>query len=261
MVLRLHHALYAVAAALSVTVGLTAAAQSDRSAAASAKKVPAATRARPEKIAPRIVAVPRSAEPKWKARHGKIADAAKKGADVVLLGDSITQGWEHVDVWENSFPGLRTLNAGISSDRVEHLLWRVRHGALGTGAAAPKAVVILIGVNNLAVSSPEHIAAGVETLIAEVKARAPETKILLVGLLPTGKAASHARRPKIAAVNGRLAELADGERVRYVDFGRTFLEADGSIAKTTMFDYLHLTRKGYERWATAMAPELNERLN
>jgi lysophospholipase L1-like esterase len=40
-----------------------------------------------------------------------------------------------------------------------------------------------------------------------------------------------------------------------------FLEKDGSISRTVLRDYLHLSEKGYERWAKAMNPKLLELLN
>lgn len=202
-----------------------------------------------------LAAVSRSAEKSWAQRHNKIKAKAEEGrADVILLGDSITQGWEFVDVWSKEFPGYEALNAGIASDRVEHILWRVRDGALD-GAEKAKVVIILGGINNLAVAKPEKIAATMAALIGEVEARVPHAKIILTALFPTGSAPDNARRAKVKAVNVLYAQLAVG-RVQFADYGANFLEKDGSIQKTTMFDFLHLTKKGYRIWAAALKPDL-----
>ena len=48
--------------------------------------------------------------------------------------------------------------------------------------------------------------------------------------------------------------------VHYIDFGSQLIEADGSIAKAKMPDYLHLSEAGYEIWANAIEPKLKELL-
>ena len=52
--------------------------------------------------------------------------------------------------------------------------------------------------------------------------------------------------------------FADGERVVYAEIGDEFLEADGSISPTIMPDALHLSAEGYQRWAKALEPLLQE---
>jgi lysophospholipase L1-like esterase len=216
--------------------------------------------AKPETIyRPKLVhAESRSREPAWVKRHNRIVEAAKRGSyDVMLLGDSITQGWEfNKKIWARHFPNQRVLNAGIASDRVEHILWRVQHGLLDT--ARPKVVVLMGGINNLGVSNPDAIADGLRQIIAEIQSRSPKSRIIVQGLYPTGREATDYHRAKVRLVNLRIAPLADGERVEFYDFGDRFLGADGWISKKIMFDYLHLTRAGYEIWANALEAKLGQ---
>lgn len=207
--------------------------------------------------APRLVrAESRSSEPQWVRRHNKILAEAKRGDfDVMLLGDSITQGWEfNKKIWGAHFPSLKVLNAGIASDRVEHILWRVQHGLLDK--ARPKTVVLMGGVNNLALSNPDAIADGLRQIIAEIQKRSPKTRIIIQGLFPTGQESTNQRRAKVRLANLKIAGLADGAKVEYYEFGERFLQGDGWISKKIMFDYLHLTRAGYEIWANALEPKL-----
>lgn len=198
----------------------------------------------------------RNKEPNWVRRHNKIVAESKRGSyDVMLLGDSITQGWEfNKKVWSEHFPNQRVLNAGIASDRVEHILWRVKNGLLDK--ARPKVVVIMGGVNNLAVSNPEAIADGLRQIVAEIQAKSPKTRIIVQGLFPTGREATNHKRAKVRLVNLRIAQLADGARIEYFDLGERFLGGDGWISKKIMFDYLHLTRAGYDIWASALEEKL-----
>lgn len=205
-----------------------------------------------------VKALSRMRDATWAKRYAAISASAAAGQhDIVFLGDSITQGLENSKALR-PYAHLNILNAGIASDRVEHLLWRIRHGNFPV--AAPRQVVLMIGINNLAVSTPEYIAAGVQAILTELKTRAPSTPVLLLGLLPSGQEVDHPRRAKIKAVNQQLRKLAS-KQVTYADIGSRFLAADGSIAKSTMSDFLHPTRSGYLSYAQAIQPYLSPLLN
>jgi lysophospholipase L1-like esterase len=86
--------------------------------------------------------------------------------------------------------------------------------------------------------------------------------VLILGIFPRGAdpaAANTAnQRAKIKTVNEGLAKLDDGGKTRYLDFGDKFLDTDGKITKEIMADALHPTVKGYQIWADAMQPILDE---
>lgn len=198
-------------------------------------------------------------EANWKKRHELLVDESRsQRVDVMLLGDSIMQGWADHRVWRSTFEGKNVLNAGISSDGVEHVLWRVQNGLLDR--ARPKVVVLLAGVNNLSRAKPAQIAATTDAIIDEIRLRSPKTKILLLGVFPSGAEPTHKRRSRITELNALLARQADGKNVTFLDIGRKFLESDGRLSKTVMYDHLHLTLKGYEIWADAMMPKLDAML-
>jgi len=46
--------------------------------------------------------------------------------------------------------------------------------------------------------------------------------------------------------------------VHYMEIGDQFLEPDGTISREIMPDLLHLSDKGYERWAQTLEPKLSE---
>ncbi|MDB6026624.1 MAG: hypothetical protein JWM68_2847, partial [Verrucomicrobiales bacterium] len=78
---------------------------------------------------------------------------------------------------------------------------------------------------------------------------------LLLGIFPRGDKFNN-QRGKILQVNQALQQLDDQKHVFYLDIGSRFMNADGSISKEIMPDYLHLSTKGYEIWAEAIAPKL-----
>jgi len=64
--------------------------------------------------------------------------------------------------------------------------------------------------------------------------------------------------PTIDAINDRLAALADGTRVRYLNINRQLARADGAPRDGVTGDGLHLTLTGYQLWADALKPILTE---
>jgi len=117
--------------------------------------------------------------------------------------------------------------------------------------------VVMIGTNNSGINSAEEITSGIEAICEELHTRLPGAKILLLGIFPRG-AKPDAARAKVMEVNGLIAGLSGKNSVTYLDIGKVFLEADGSIAPEIMNDYLHPTSAGYERWAAAMEPTLRQ---
>jgi hypothetical protein len=60
-------------------------------------------------------------------------------------------------------------------------------------------------------------------------------------------------------VNSRLARLADGERIRFIDLRARLAGPDGVLLPgMTDPDRLHLALPGYEQWAQALRPLLTE---
>jgi lysophospholipase L1-like esterase len=53
-------------------------------------------------------------------------------------------------------------------------------------------------------------------------------------------------------------KLDDKKTVRFLDIGAKLGNPDGSLSKDVMPDFLHLSEKGYQIWADAMAPLLKE---
>ncbi|MFA6291505.1 MAG: GDSL-type esterase/lipase family protein, partial [Victivallales bacterium] len=62
----------------------------------------------------------------------------------------------------------------------------------------------------------------------------------------------------IIQINQKIAALADGKRVTYLDIGAKFLEPDGTLSKEVMPDALHPSAKGYQIWADAIQSEIDK---
>ena len=103
-------------------------------------------------------------------RAKSISQAVKsRGYSILFFGDSLTEGWDTA-VWEKSLASRGVLNAGVSGDRTDNLLWRLQNGNLA--GAPPKAVALLIGTNDLAYGrSPELTADGIRAALAALRQR------------------------------------------------------------------------------------------
>ncbi len=187
--------------------------------------------------------------------------AAQGQVDLVFLGDSITQGWEGNGkaVWQRYFAHRKALNLGIGGDRTQHVLWRLENGNLD--GIKPKVIVLMIGTNNSNRDdhTPAEILEGVTAIVERLRAKLPETRILLLAIFPRGETFND-QRGKILQVNQALAKLDDNRSVFYLDFGHRFIEKDGSISKRIMPDFLHLSEQGYRIWAESIEPKLAELL-
>jgi beta-glucosidase len=137
------------------------------------------------------------------------------------------------------------------------VLWRFENGQLD--GLKPKVAVLMIGTNNSNRddNTEAEILEGVQAIVKQIRQRLPETKVLMVAIFPRGQTFS-TQRGKILQVNQALSTLADDNLVHYLDVGSQLIETDGSIAKSVMPDFLHLSEGGYEIWAQAIEPKLRE---
>ncbi len=64
----------------------------------------------------------------------------------------------------------------------------------------------------------------------------------------------------IAEANARIAKLADGGRIRFLNINDRLADENGVLFEGVAVDRLHLSLKGYEIWARALEPHLLELL-
>ena len=174
--------------------------------------------------------------------------------DLVFLGDSITRGWEGNGraVLADLRKTYKILPLGIGGDRVQHNIWRVRNGELS--GYTTKAVMLMIGTNNNYGDNPSGVAAGIKQLLADIREKQPAAKIVLCPVFPRGEKPTDKMRQQNAAVNAIIKNYADGKDVLWLDFTDKYLQADGTISKDLMPDFLHPKEEGYRIWAEAARP-------
>ncbi len=196
--------------------------------------------------------------PLWRdqvtALDAKLPSLQLATRQLVFIGDSITAGWD---------PGIFSQFYGQRSPVLLGVIGDVTQGVLERlprewGTMRPRAVVLLIGTNNTkwGNSTPENLALGVAEIVRFIHSRSPSTRVLLVGILPTGPGPWDPLRAVNAKTNELISRCADNQTTFYVDVGRSLVNASGQLSNEVSFDMLHLTPVGYALYAAAMEPEL-----
>ena len=221
--------------------------------AATDKASPTATK-KVKKRNSAIVPVPRPKRQNWLARHAEFNERAKQGnVDLLFVGDSITENWndDGKDVWKKYYGNRKAFNIGFSGDRTQHILWRLDHG--NVDGIMPKLAVLMIGTNNYNDNSIKEIADGIKAVVQKLRDKLPETKVLVMGIIPRDDHREETR-DKYAKINEIVAKLADDKTVYFMDISDKYLEPDGSVSKTAIPDLVHPGAEGLEIWAEAIEP-------
>ena len=161
---------------------------------------------------------------------------------IVFLGDSIFQWWDK-DQFKN-LAKFNPINFGVSGYTTQNLLSFLLASKLHH--MKPDVIIILIGTNN---SDHNYTTAETVEEIKEIKdlllELSPESKIILLGILPRGASSVDRKRVFNDTVNKLLKAEKFSDPIFYVDIGYLFLNNDSTISKEIMYDGLHLTPKGY----------------
>ncbi|MEG1700618.1 MAG: GDSL-type esterase/lipase family protein [Alistipes sp.] len=172
--------------------------------------------------------------------------------DIVFLGNSITDGCE----WAELFNNRHVKNRGISGDRVSWMLDRLDTLIAGH----PKKLFLMIGTNDLAAgSTPAEVAANIRKVIDRFKKESPWTKIYVQSILPVNgvdmkcSPKSHWEKgAEIVATNKMIEKICLEKEVLYLDLYKVLVDNKGMLDKRYSNDGLHLMGSGYLAWKTAI---------
>jgi lysophospholipase L1-like esterase len=194
----------------------------------------------------------------WLQRHqGFVARARQGNIDLLLQGDSITDGWNNTGraVWQKEFGGWKMANFGIGGDTCQNVIYRSQNGELEGYQA--KAIMLMLGTNNTRSYTSEEIAAGVTKVVEIMRQKQPQAKILLLAIFPRGANAGDVQRQKTDVANRILARLDDGQNIKFLNINDKFLKPDGGLIGFNA-DNLHPNAQGYQIWADAVKAQLTE---
>ena len=138
------------------------------------------------------------------------------------------------------------------------MLWRIDNGELDGYSA--KAIVLMIGTNNSTRDStyPWETALGVKAILARIRERQPQAKIILTAIFPRGRGVDDKGHAEARARNDRTNEIlktfADGEKVVWLDISDRLADPETKWTTPAMFpDRIHPSDAAYRIWLSALA--------
>jgi lysophospholipase L1-like esterase len=203
--------------------------------------------------------------------HEQLLEKKKQGrVDIYFEGDSITRRWGATDYpellanWNKNFFGWNAADFGWGADAIQNILWRLENGELD--GVNPKVIVLLAGTNNIGGRAPanadakvEDVTRGIQAVVRVMQEKASNATIILTAIFPRND--NMAVMPVIDRINARLAQLADGKRIRFLNINDKLADADGRLYEGMMNpDRLHPAVRGYQVWADALKPIFTELL-
>lgn len=177
--------------------------------------------------------------------------------DIVFLGNSITDGGEFTELFDNK----KIKNRGIVSDVISG----VRERLYQVTDHNPSKIFLLIGINDISHNlSVDRLASEYEKLVAEIREQSPATKLYIQSIMPINNDFGRYKNLKgkegvIKALNMRLNDIANRNGAIYVDLWPVLADPrTGKLRREFTNDGLHLLGKGYDVWANAIRDMVTE---
>lgn len=174
------------------------------------------------------------------ARISQFAELPSRHADLLLLGDSLTEQ----GLWSEWFPELSVLNRGVGGDTVEGLLRR-----FAERPDRAEAVSLLIGTNDLSRGTdPITLADSFRRLVERLRGELPDARLIVTSVPPR----SVDLRDRIRRLNDDSRDVAAGHGAQWLDLWPALADEHGALPERFTSDGLHFTGAAYRVWALAL---------
>ena len=186
-------------------------------------------------------------------RRGLFGLRPSRSSDSVFLGNSLTDGCE----WGELFDNRHIRNRGISSDRACERAERLDP----SGEGQPKRLFLRIGINDLAGgAAPGEGVADIARVIDRFQTDSRWTRIFVQSILPVNGRDFDAYRnhyahaDRIVPTNEPLKALCEEKGVTYIDVWSALADGEGLLDKRYTNDGVHLVGEGYLVWRDVLKP-------
>lgn len=193
----------------------------------------------------------------WQQRASLFDILPVHNDDIVFLGNSITDGGE----WGELFNNPKVKNRGISGDVVSGVAERLYQVVDGK----PSKIFLLIGINDVSHNlSATQICSEYESLVKEIREKSPETRLYIQSVFPIDNdfnrfKSLNGREDVVVEINKRLPEIARKYKSAYIDLWPVLADKEsGKLKKEFTNDGLHLTGPGYAAWVDAVRKYVEE---
>lgn len=175
--------------------------------------------------------------------------------EIILLGDSITDGNE----WAELFGNSRLKNRGISGDVTKGVLYRLEE----ITESNPAQIFIMIGVNDLARGiSVDTVLFNYSKIIDQIQQASPSTEVYVQSILPVNdnfsQFSSHIDKTlQIRQANSRLVRLSEQKGATFINLFDEFSTDEDRLNPNYTEDGLHLNGQGYMVWKSVVESYLD----
>lgn len=179
----------------------------------------------------------------------------KRQGSIVFAGDSLTGNWKTLD---KDYAGVPVANRGIGGDVSRGLLFRFKEDVL---ALHPKAIVILIGSNDLTARQPAtSTLANIRSMLELKRAEQPDTPVILCTVPPSANPKAPVDARQRSFLNQGLKQLAkQNPHVSLLDLYAATVTSDGTPElRYFQADQLHFSAAGHQRWKEVLEPVLHQ---
>ena len=174
--------------------------------------------------------------------------------DAAFVGDSITEGIKLYEVMTNATVvaarGI-TLDNVFTADQIRTAQGNSTvMGALE--AAEPKKIYIMFGANGVGWFTEQHFTDVYTKFVQAVKEQHPDSQIYLQSILPVTQEFDDSREDisndKINRYNELVVEIAEEQKVHYLDVASAFKDEKGCLPEDSNGDGMHFGNKYYQKW-------------
>ena len=178
-------------------------------------------------------------------------EVIKGNADVVMFGDSLTEG----GLWAELLIPYRVYNRGIGGDHLSHMLLRIDHVL----SLKPKVVFILGGLNDLINGkSVDEIMRSYEKIVNILLDN--KIDVVIQSTLTCSRKLDFCESiiNKINLLNGRIKNLAERQSLFFINLNKGLSTKREGLMDPFTFDGVHLTGSAYKYWAQEVMKHLSK---
>jgi len=183
---------------------------------------------------------------RFESENSRLASPKKGEYRIVLMGNSITQGWSDQD--PGFFKDKPYIIRGIGGQTTGQMLLRFRPDVINL---QPNVVVILAGTNDIAgnngLTSEETIVGNIQSMA--LLAQHYSIKVILSSILPVydypwKKGINPG--PKIHSINIQLKKFAEKNKMVYLDYFTPMADERKGLLSSLTYDGVHPNLSGYK---------------
>ena len=178
----------------------------------------------------------------------------------VFLGDSITDFYPLEEFYDN----LPVVNSGVDGYKTTDILSRIYSMVT---IYNPTKVFLLIGTNDVPVSSEDEIVDHIKQIIEEIHKKRPKAKVYLESILPVNRSddekidhgmVGERENDKIQSINKKLEQYAEEEGITFINLYDEFVNSDNEMTLKYTTEGLHLSSLGYLKLTNILLPYLQD---